>query len=67
MKNTKIIIKTKSKNYPIYLGDKILNITGTLIRKNLTNVKKICIIYDKKLTSKIKSNKLHTTSFQIFL
>ncbi len=49
MKNTKIIIKTKSKNYPIYLGDKILNITGTLIRKNLTNVKKICIIYDKKL------------------
>ena len=36
MKNTKIIIKTSSKNYPIYLGDKIINITGTLIKKKTT-------------------------------
>ena len=51
MKNTKITVKTNSKNYPIYLGDKILNMTGFLIRRNLPNVKKICIIYDKKLPS----------------
>ena len=25
MKKTKIIIKTKSKNYPIYLGNNIIN------------------------------------------
>ena len=49
MRNTKIIVKTKSKSYPIYLGDGILNTTGTLISKNLPNVKKICIIYDKNL------------------
>ena len=49
MKNTKIIVKTGSKNYPIYLGNKILNFTGFLIRKNLPNVKKVCIISDKKL------------------
>ena len=51
MKNTKIIINTKSKSYPIYLGNGILNTTGTLIRKNLPNVKKICIISDKNVPS----------------
>jgi len=49
MKNTKIIVKTKSKTYPIYFGDKIISTTGALIRKNLPNVKKICIISDKNL------------------
>ena len=49
MKNTKIIVKTKSKSYPIYFGDGILNTTGTLIKKNLPDVKKICIISDKNL------------------
>jgi len=49
MKNTEIIIRTKSKFYPIYIGDKILNSTGRLIKKNLPNAKKVCIISDKKL------------------
>jgi len=49
MKNTKIIVKTKSKSYPIYFGEGILNITGTLVKKILPNVKKICIISDKNL------------------
>ena len=49
MKNTKIVVNTKSKSYPIYFGDGNLNRTGTLIRKNLPNVKKICIISDKNL------------------
>ena len=40
MKNSKLIIKTKSKNYPIYFGNNILNTTGRLIKKNLPNVKK---------------------------
>jgi len=51
MKNTKIVVNTKSKSYPIYFGDGILNTTGTLIKKNLPNVKKICIISDKNLPS----------------
>ena len=49
MRNTKIIVKTKSKSYPVYFGDGILNTAGTLINKNLPNVKKICIICDKNL------------------
>ena len=49
MKNTKIVVNTRSKSYPIYFGDGNLNRTGTLIRKNLPNVKKICIISDKNL------------------
>jgi len=49
MKNTKLIVKTKSKTYPIYFGNNILNKTGWLIKKNLPNVKKICVISDNKL------------------
>jgi len=49
MKNNKLIIKTKSKNYPIYFGNNILNVTGKLLKKNLPSVKKICIICDNKL------------------
>ena len=49
MKNTKFIVKTGSKYYPIYFGNNILNTTGNLIKKNLNGVKKICIICDKKL------------------
>ena len=49
MKNTKLVVKTKSRHYPIYFGNNILNSTGSLIKKNLNGVKKICIICDKKL------------------
>ena len=49
MTNTKLIVKTKSKFYPIYFGNSILSTTGQLIKKRLPGVKKICIISDKKL------------------
>ena len=49
MENTKLIVKTKSKSYPIYFGNNILNTTGRLVKKNLPGVKKICIISDNKL------------------
>ena len=48
MKNTKLIVKTKSKSYPIYFGNDILKTTGRLIKKSLPGVKKICIISDNK-------------------
>ena len=57
MKKTKLIVKTKSKSYPIYFGNNILNTTGKLIKRNLPAVKKICIISDNKLT-KLLSKKL---------
>ncbi len=51
MKKTKIIIKTKSKSYPIYFGNGILNSTNILLKKNLPGVKKIVIIVDKNIPS----------------
>ena len=52
MKNIKIIVKTKSKSYPIYIGNKIINDANILIKKNLPNVKKIFIICDKNVPLK---------------
>ena len=49
MKNTKLIVKTKSKSYPIYIGNGILNRTGILIKNNLPGVNKVCIISDNNL------------------
>ena len=49
MKNNKLIVKTKSKTYPIYFGSNILNTTGRLIKKELPNTKKICVISDNKI------------------
>ena len=49
MKNTKFIIKTISKSYPIYFGNNILSAVGKLIKKKLPDAKKICIIADNKL------------------
>ena len=57
MKNTEITIKTKSKSYPIFFGNKIINSTGRIIKKKLPKVKKISIICDKKIPS-IFVNKL---------
>jgi len=53
MRNIKLNVKTKAKNYPIYFGDNILNKTGKLIRKNLPGVQKISIITDNKLPKKL--------------
>ena len=49
MKINKLEIKTQSKTYSIYIGEKILNLTGRLINKKLPRVKKISVICDKKL------------------
>ena len=37
MKSTKLVVKTKSKYYPIFFGNNILNKTGKLVKKNLPN------------------------------
>ena len=53
MKKTKILIKTKSKSYPIYFGSDLLNSFGSLIKKNISNSRKICILVDKKLPKRL--------------
>ena len=47
MQNTKIIIKTKSKSYPVYFGNETLNRLRPLIRKKLPNVKKYVLLVIK--------------------
>ena len=53
MKSSKITVKTKSKSYPIYFGNGIVNVTGKLIQKNLPNVKKLFIICDRNIPSNL--------------
>ena len=53
MKNNKLIVKTKSKTYPIFFGKNILYKTGKIIKHKLPAVKKICIISDNKLPKTI--------------
>ena len=64
MKNNKLTVKTKSKIYPVYIGNNILGMTGKLIKKKLPGVKKICVISDKKVP-KILLKKL-TNSLKIY-
>ena len=49
MKNTKMLVKTKSKSYPIYFGDNLIIHTSKLLKKNLPNVKKIYIFCDRNV------------------
>ena len=56
MKSTKVLVKTKSKVYPIYIGSNLLNNISKLIDSNIPGVKKICIIYDKKIPKKLLTN-----------
>ena len=53
MKKFKIIIKTKSKNYPIIIGENILGKTGNLINNQIPSCKKIALIIDSKVPKKI--------------
>ncbi len=57
MKNTKILVNTKSKSYPIFFGNNIINSTKTFIKKNIPNAKKISIICDRNIPGVLK-NKL---------
>ena len=40
MKNSKLIVKAKSKTYPIYFGSDILNTMGKLVKKKSAWCKK---------------------------
>ena len=53
MKRFRIIIKTKNKNYPIIIGENILDKTGNLINTQIPSCKKIALIIDSKVPKKI--------------
>ena len=53
MKESKIIVKTKNKNYPIIIGENILDKTENLINAQIPNCKKIALIVDGGVPKKI--------------
>jgi 3-dehydroquinate synthase len=53
MKKFKILIRAKNKNYPIIIGENILNKTGNLINAQIPSCKKIALIMDSKIPKKI--------------
>ncbi|HJO76701.1 MAG TPA: iron-containing alcohol dehydrogenase, partial [Pelagibacteraceae bacterium] len=53
MKESRIIVKTKNKNYPIIIGENILGKTGNLINAQIPNCKKIALIVDGRVPKKI--------------
>ena len=53
MNRFRIIIKTKNKNYPIIIGENILDKTGSLINTQIPSCKKIALIIDSKVPKKI--------------
>ena len=53
MKESRIIVKTKNKNYPIIIGENVLGKTGNLINTQIPNCKKIALIIDSRVPKKI--------------
>ena len=49
MKQTKILVNTKTKKYPIFIGYNILNNFSKILKKNKIKIKKFLIIVDSKV------------------
>ena len=72
MKKIKLIIKTKSKKYPIIIGSDIIADINSLLKLSKISFEKVLIIYDTKvpkkilyiLKKKINSNKKIVHSFK---
>ena len=52
MKKIRLLVKTKSKKYPIIIGSNIINQINYLLNSNNISFKKSLIIYDKKVPKK---------------
>ena len=53
MKKIRLIVKTKSKKYPIIIGPNIINNIASLLKSNNISFEKSLIIYDTKFPSRI--------------
>ena len=67
MKDYKLIVNTKTKKYPIYIGYNILNKSSKIFKKNKFQIKKCLIIVDKNVPKKnLKILKNNIRSKNIF-
>tara|TARA_Y100000741_G_C18245503_1_gene555398 strand:+ start:686 stop:1792 length:1107 start_codon:yes stop_codon:yes gene_type:complete len=53
MKNTKLIVKTKSDTYPIVIGSNLINYLPKLLKKNSLECNKYLLVIDKNIPKKI--------------
>ena len=49
MKKIRLLIKTKSKKYPIIIGSNIINQINYLLNSNNINFEKSLIVFDKNI------------------
>ena len=56
MKDYKLVIKTNSKKYPIYIGYNILKSSKRIFKQNNIQIKKCLIVVDKNVPKKIYQN-----------
>ena len=54
MKISKINVKNKNTNYPIFIGNGVINLLGKQIKKLCPKSKKVVIIFDKRIPNKYK-------------
>jgi len=52
MKKIRLLVKTKSKNYPIIIGSNIINKIKNILKKNKISFKKVLIVCDTKIPKK---------------
>ena len=52
MKKTRLLVKTKSKKYPIIIGPNIINDVNNILKFSKIYFEKVLIIYDTKVPKK---------------
>ena len=52
MKPAKIIVKTKNKNYPIIIGNNLINRFSNIIKKNSLNFNQCLLVVDDNVPKK---------------
>ena len=71
MKQTKLLVKTESKNYPIIIGSNLTKKFSKILKKNSINLKKCFLVIDKNVPKKfilniknsLKNCQIHTYFF----
>ena len=70
MKPAKIIVKTKNKNYPIIIGNNLINRFSNIIKKNSLNFNQCLLVVDdnvpKKFINQIKNSLFRKKKFIYF-
>ncbi len=72
MKNSKLIVKTKSGQYPILIGSNLISKLSKILRNNLVDYNKCLLIIDNKIPKKmvqkilksLKKKEIHKYSFK---